>query len=117
MRIPTPTLLDGVEPEVYEAGAVVFEAGQTGEVMYIVQEGQVEIRAGDRVLETVEPGGIFGEMALIENAPRSASAVTTTGCRLLLVSQKQFLFMVDETPFFAIEVMRSMSARLRRTET
>ncbi len=113
MRLPN--IFEGKgEMETHPSGTTIFEKGQSGEVMYIVQEGQVEIRVGDDVVETVGPDGVFGEMALIENKPRSATTIAKTDCRLVPITKKQFLFMVDETPMFALYVMRIMSERLRR---
>jgi CRP-like cAMP-binding protein len=103
-----------MDGQAYAAGSVIFHEGDPGNVMYVVQAGEVEIQAGGRVVEVVGPDGIFGEMALIDQAPRSAAAVAKTDCVLLPITQKQFLYMVEETPFFAIRVMQVMSTRLRR---
>ncbi|MGD1083212.1 MAG: cyclic nucleotide-binding domain-containing protein [Verrucomicrobiota bacterium] len=100
--------------QIYAAGDMIFAQGQPGDVMYIVKEGEVEIRLGDQILDTIGPEGFFGEMALIDDAPRSASAVAKTHCKLSAVNQKRFLFMVQQTPFFAIRLLKAMSARIRR---
>jgi len=96
------------------AGTVIFEAGQPGDVMYVVVEGEVDVVAGDRVLDTVGVGGIVGEMALIDKQARSATAIARTACRLAPVNERRFVFLVHQTPHFAIEVMRMMADRLRR---
>jgi CRP-like cAMP-binding protein len=77
------------------------------------QPGTVEIRLGNRVLETLSQYSIFGEMALIDAAPRSATAVAVTDAKLVPVSEKQFLFLISNTPYFALNVMRVMARRLR----
>ncbi len=100
-------------PHAYAAGTVIFAEGQPGDMMYFVKEGEVNIQIGSRVVETLGPESIVGEMALIDNAPRSATAIAKTDCQLLLITQKQFIFLVEEAPFFALEVMRVMSQRLR----
>jgi CRP-like cAMP-binding protein len=100
--------------QLYAPGDIIFAQGQPGDVMYIVKEGEVEIRLGDKVLDTIGPDGFFGEMALIDDAPRSASAVAKTPCKLSPVNQKRFLFMVQQTPFFAVRLLKAMSARIRR---
>jgi CRP/FNR family cyclic AMP-dependent transcriptional regulator len=100
--------------ESYPAGQVIFEEGQPGDVMYVVQEGEVEIRLGDRVLETVGPGGIVGEMALVDTSHRSATAVAKTDCKLVPLDETKFKVHVHHTPFFAVQVMRIMANRLRR---
>ena len=97
-----------------EAGHVVFREGDDGDSMYIVLEGELEIRVKDKVIDTTGPGGIVGEMALIDRSPRSATCIAKTACRIVPVNERQFSFMVQETPNFAITVMRMMCDRLRR---
>lgn len=97
------------------AGETIFSKGDPGDVMYAVIEGEVDIVAPpDRLLETVPSGGIFGEMALLEHCVRSASAVARTDCRLAAISTDRFNFLVQMTPNFALDVMRTMAERLRR---
>ena len=96
------------------AGQAVFEAGQPGTEMYILTAGSIELRAKDRTLERVEAGGVFGEMALIDAEPRSASALAVTDCELVPIDTKRFEFMLSRMPFFATEVMRVMARRLRQ---
>lgn len=99
----------------FQAGEVIFEEGQPADFMYVILEGSVDISAHDRYLDTAEPGSIVGEMALIDHDVRSATCTAKTDCRLVPVNQKQFLFMVQETPNFAIRVMHIMAERLRNT--
>jgi len=98
----------------FEAGQTIFEAGDQGDVMYAVLEGTVDILVGERVIDQAEAGGIFGEMALVDGSPRSASARARTSVKVTPVSEKQFLRMVEMTPHFALQVLRVMSERLRR---
>lgn len=98
----------------YAPGAVIFSEGEPGDLMYAVVEGQVEIRCGDRLIERTDAGGVIGELALIDRAPRSATAVAATPCLLVPIDEKQFQFMVQQTPFFALQVMRVLAERLRR---
>lgn len=104
------------EPEVrsYRAGDVIFSEGDAGAHMYAVLDGEVEIRKGRRVLETIGAGGVFGEMCLIEQKPRSAAAVAKSDCRLAAVNQGRFMLLVQQTPFFALQMMQVLSDRLRR---
>ncbi len=97
-------------------GETVFSEGEPGEVMYVVKEGEVDIRVRDRTVETVGPGGIIGEMALIDHQPRSATAVARTECQLVPINEARFAFLVQETPFFALDVMRMMVRRLRKMD-
>lgn len=98
----------------FRAGSSIFEEGKTGTVMYVVLDGQVEIRKGARVIETLGPGSILGEMSLIAGPKRSASAVAASDCRLASVDERRFLALVREYPFFALHVMRALADRLRR---
>jgi len=93
----------------------VIAEGTEGTTMYIVLEGDVEIRVGGAELETVGPGSIFGEMALIDGGPRSAAVVAKTDCRVVEIDRRRFEFMVSETPYFALAVMKIMADRLRKT--
>ncbi len=97
----------------FEPGEKIFETGQTGDTMYAILEGEVEIIVQNKVVETAVTGGIIGEMALIDHSPRSADAIAKTPCRLVPVDQQRFLFMVSETPNFALWVMHIMAERLR----
>ena len=82
--------------------------------MFFLTEGTVELTAGGRLLETVWPGDVFGEMALIDHAPRTATVTAKTDCRLVPIDEPRFLNHVHRTPFFALQVMRIMNERLRR---
>ena len=97
----------------FSKGQMVFEADEAGDVMYVVIEGKLQILVGDKVVETVGPEGIVGEMALIESEPRSATVLALTDCTLFPISQRRFTFLVQEKPYFALEVMRVMARRLR----
>jgi CRP-like cAMP-binding protein len=98
-----------------EPGQVIFSAGDAGREMFIVRAGSVDLRIGDTLLETVGQGGIFGEMALVDPAPRSATAVAGPDCALVLVDVAAFNDLVRRVPGLALEVMRVMAGRLRRT--
>ena len=100
--------------ERFPAGTVLFQEGDLGDCMYVVKSGTVDIKDGDAVLETVGEGAIFGEMALLDSEPRSASAVVAEDAELVCVDPRRFQFLVQNTPYFAIHVMRVMAARLRR---
>jgi CRP-like cAMP-binding protein len=99
---------------IYEAGDTIFEKGEPGDVMYVVIEGQVGITIEDKVIETLEEGDIFGEMAIIDDSPRSARASALTPCKLVPIDQKWFTYMIRQTPFFAVQVMSVMAERIRR---
>jgi CRP/FNR family cyclic AMP-dependent transcriptional regulator len=98
----------------FATGVTIFEDGDPANVMYGVVEGTVNILVGDRVIETAEPGTLFGEMALIDEKPRSARAIAASPCRLACIDKRRFLFLVQQTPNFALQVMRTLADRLRR---
>jgi CRP/FNR family transcriptional regulator, cyclic AMP receptor protein len=98
----------------FKAGDVIFDENQPGDVMYAVKEGEVDILHNGHVLETCTADQFFGEMALIDKSNRAASAVAKTDCKLITVDKKRFLFLVQETPTFALQVMHEMAERLRR---
>jgi CRP/FNR family transcriptional regulator, cyclic AMP receptor protein len=98
----------------FQAGEPIFSEGEVGDVMYAVVEGEVRIVWRGQVLETVGEGGIFGELALLDDRPRSASAIASTDCKVAVIDLKRFGVLVQQTPFFAVEVMRVMAERLRR---
>ena len=102
------------EPEEHPAGEVLFSEGDPAERMYVVSDGSVTLSIGDQVVETVGPGGLFGEMAVIDREPRSATAVAESDVTLVSIDKRRFWFLVQETPYFAEIVMRVMAQRLRR---
>jgi CRP/FNR family cyclic AMP-dependent transcriptional regulator len=97
----------------FAPGETIFVEGDEGRVMYVVLEGTVRLSVTGRTLEKVGRGGVFGEMAIIDAAPRSATATALTASVLVPVTAQRFKALVKESPDFAIEIMRIMAARLR----
>jgi CRP/FNR family cyclic AMP-dependent transcriptional regulator len=97
----------------FRPGDIIFREGEEAEELFVIKEGQVEIRLNGRVLEQLGENDLFGEMALIDHAPRSASAIASTAVEIVPITEKQFLYLVDEAPFFALKVMRVLAGRLR----
>jgi len=102
------------EPRAFDEGTVIFRDGDAAREMFVVREGSVSMRKGDEVLETLGVGAVFGEMALIDPAPRSATAVAGPGCRLVVVDEPTFNQLVQKVPSFALELLRLVTRRLRR---
>jgi CRP/FNR family cyclic AMP-dependent transcriptional regulator len=94
-------------------GDFLFREGDSGEKMYVLLEGEIEVFLGDFVLETVEPDMVIGEMALIDDGPRTANAVAKTACRLAQIDRRRFYFLVQRYPHFATHVMKTLADRLR----
>jgi len=97
-----------------QSGETLFRKGDAARSIYVVLSGNVRIADGNIVYEQVAAGGIVGEMALIDHAPRSATVTAVTDCAVAEIDEKRFLFLVQQTPSFALNVMRVMSTRLRR---
>ena len=98
----------------FKAGELIFEEGEPGDCMYVVKEGAVDIRVGDEKFVVAEPGELVGEMALIDSSSRSATAIARTNCKLIEINEKRFAFLIQQTPFFAIHVMKVLVERLRK---
>jgi CRP/FNR family cyclic AMP-dependent transcriptional regulator len=105
-------------PEVipFAAGKYIFRKGEEAKVMYLIIEGEVDLMLGGIVVETAGEGSFIGEMALIDAAPRSASARARGACRVFPIDQARFQSLVQQTPFFALQVMKTLADRLRRMD-
>ena len=97
----------------YETGDTIVREGQVGVLMYVVLRGRVAIRVGGQHLETVGPGGVFGEMALVDRTPRLATALAEGHCRLLAINRNAFLNLVKHSRRFAASLLAAVSARAR----
>ena len=106
---------NNIDAQSFKAGSVIFREGDEARELFVIKSGQVRIQIGNRTVTELGADSIFGEMALIDNEPRSATAVAVTDVELVAVSEKQFLFLVGQTPYFALRVMRVLAQRLRAT--
>ena len=106
---------DGIATRSAKAGEIIFKEGDEAHQLFVIKSGEVRIQSGNRTLAELSTNHIFGEMALIDDAPRSATATAKTDVELVPISEKQFLFLVSQTPFFALKVMRVLARRLRAT--
>ncbi len=97
----------------FRAGETIFEAGDAADLMYAVRDGVVELVFRGHLLEECKPGDFFGEMALLDGAERAASAVARTDVTLVPVNRRRFLFLVQETPTFAVQAMTRLAERVR----
>ena len=106
---------NNIEARFFKAGDVVFREGDEAKELFVIKSGQVRIQISNRTVTELGQDSIFGEMALIDSEPRSATVVAITDVELVPVSEKQFLFLVSQTPYFALKVMRVLAQRLRVT--
>ena len=98
------------------SGKYIFRKGEAAKVMYLIIEGEVELMLGNTVVETAGEGSFIGEMALIEDEPRSASARARGDCRVFPINEARFQLLVKETPFFALQLMKILARRLRNMD-
>jgi hypothetical protein len=98
----------------FKAGQTIFKEGDHADVMYVIQSGEVEVRYNGHQIETLGEGNIFGEMSLISDEPRAATVSALTDARIVPIDLKRFMFLVEETPYFAVQVMRIMSSRIKK---
>lgn len=96
----------------YRAGEHIFQQGDDGEYLYDIVQDEVTLERDNRTLTTLTQGDIFGEVTLINNTRHSVSAIAKVDCEIAQISKKRFLFMVDQTPNFAIRVMQVLAERL-----
>jgi CRP-like cAMP-binding protein len=96
------------------AGEDVFRAGDPADCFYVVRTGTIRIHDDGVELETIHRGAIFGEMALVDGRPRSATATAADDATVVRIDERRFQSLVQRTPYFAQEVMRVMAVRLRR---
>jgi len=97
-----------------QAGEFIFREGEAAREMFVILDGEVEVLVGNLRVDVAGPGSIVGEMALIEELPRAATARALTACALVPVNAEAFQSLVQKTPPFALHVMRVMAERLRR---
>ncbi len=95
------------------AGKPLFTAGEPGHLMFVMASGSADVLVNNQVVESLEHGSIVGEMGLVSPGPRSATVIATTDCEFVAIDEKRFQFLVQQTPFFATQVMRVMAERLR----
>ena len=98
------------------AGQTLFNEGEKGQVMYVLMSGTAMIMVRNRLVETAEAGAIVGEMAMIDDAKRTATVIAKTDCKLLPIERQRFNFLIQQTPNFALHVMRVIADRLRKTD-
>jgi CRP-like cAMP-binding protein len=95
------------------AGHVIYSEGDEGTHMYGIVSGKVALTKGRRVIAVLGPNDVFGERALIDHLPRNVTAVATTDTTLAEIDRRLFLFLVHESPTFALGIMGALASRLR----
>ncbi len=118
-RRPTSKITTEIEREAYKAGDFIFFEGDIDFHMYIIDMGEVQIftknKSGERIeIATLEEGDSFGEFALLDKKPRSASAQASTACVVYKVSEQGYEHLLEELPAWASSMLRNFSVRMRR---
>ena len=104
----------GVPLRRFDPGERIFLEQDTGNAMYVVRSGAVDVISFGKVLERVGPGGVFGEMALIDDGPRAAAALVSEASEIAIIDKPTFHKLVAEEPEFALRIMQLMAERVRR---
>lgn len=113
--VETVKLFESQPEQTLASGEVIFREGEKGHLMYGIIEGEVEMLIHGKVIEVIQQGDVFGQGSLVhEDYLRASTAVAKTDCKLACLDREHFLFAVQQTPMFALEVMRSYSDRHRR---
>ncbi len=108
---------EGKAPLYAPAHKVIITEGEVGAYMYLVLEGRVAVSLKGRVVEKIGPGGVVGEMALVDQEPRIGTATAETDCSLLSINRKDFLLFVKTKPDFSLSLLKALSERLRHMNT
>ena len=99
------------------AGRVLVEQGRTGHEFFLILEGEAVVRRNNRKVATLGPGQYFGELAILDRGPRSASVVANTDMRVLVLGQREFVGVLDSIPGMASKLLTTMAQRLREADT
>jgi CRP-like cAMP-binding protein len=95
------------------AGQNILVQGAVGAEMFLLKKGRAEIRVGAEEVEEIGPGDIFGEMALIDQSTRSATVTAVEDCEVVALDEHRFVELIQDAPYFALDVMRTLVERLR----
>lgn len=104
----------GIPLRVFAAGERIFLEQDAGDAMYVVRSGAVDVISFGNVLDRIGAGGVFGEMALIDDAPRAAAALASEPTEVVVIDKPTFLALIAEEPEFALQIMKLMAERVRR---
>ena len=102
-------------PVFQQKNTVIMREGEAGIFMYVVMDGVVRITVKDTIVELVKAGGVFGEMALVDQSKRAASAAAGSDCNLMSINRNDFLTLIKTNPVFGLALLRALANRLRNT--
>ena len=102
-------------PVFQQKNSVIMRKGEAGIFMYVVMDGVVRISVGEKIVELVKAGGVFGEMALVDQSKRAASAAAGSDCNLMSINRNDFLTLIKTNPAFGLSLLKALAVRLRNT--
>ncbi|MEY4362597.1 MAG: hypothetical protein RL391_1903 [Actinomycetota bacterium] len=98
------------------AGSLVVDQGQTGREAFVILKGSATVRRNGKKVATLGPGSVVGELSLLDHGPRTASVVTDTDCLMLVISQRQFLGVLDSIPALSHKMLATLAGRIRELD-
>ena len=98
------------------AGKVLVEEGKPGHEFFLILNGNASVKRGKREIAKLGPGQYFGELALLDRGPRSASVIAKDDMEVLVLGQREFAGVIDEVPTMAHKLLTSMAQRLREAD-
>ena len=99
-----------------KAGEILFREGDHGEDMYVLISGKAEVSIGGVLIGECGQGDFVGEMAVVDGSPRYGTVTARTNCKFVVINKARFHFLIDDTPGFALEVIRIMAKRLKECD-
>ncbi|HVA75473.1 MAG TPA: cyclic nucleotide-binding domain-containing protein [Acidimicrobiales bacterium] len=100
-----------------DAGSEIVTEGSTGHEFFLILDGEAVVKRGGRKIATLGPGNYFGELALLDRGPRSATIVAGSDLKLAVLGQREFMGLLDQVPALSHKLLVSMATRLREADT
>jgi CRP/FNR family cyclic AMP-dependent transcriptional regulator len=98
------------------AGTLIIDQGQTGREAFVILDGTVAVKRNGRKIADLGSGAVVGELSLLDHGPRTATAVCTTDCSLLVIDQRRFIGVLDDIPSLSHKLMRTLASRIRELD-
>ena len=99
-----------------DAGSVIVDQGQTGREAFVIISGSATVKRNGKKVATLGAGSVVGELSLLDHGPRTATVVTDTECTMLVISQRQFLAVIDAIPAISHKLLATLAGRIRELD-
>ena len=99
-----------------DAGAVIVDQGQTGREAFVIISGSATVKRNGKKVATLGAGSVVGELSLLDHGPRTATVVADTECTMLVISQRQFLAVIDAIPAISHKLLATLAGRIRELD-